>query len=214
MKSIKTSSALLSGLMPVIFLLILSGCSDEEKKLPYLGKTHFENGKAVYPVIADFSFLDQDGRVVTNSTFKNKIYVADFFFTSCPTICPRMAVEMKKTYQAYADDTRVSFLSHTIDPEHDTREKLKQYAEHLEVDGNKWLFVTGKKEEIYSIAVNSYFSAAFADSSAPGGYVHSGGLLLIDTNRHIRGVYDGTDPVETERLTSDIAVLLKEEFKD
>ena len=75
------------------------------------------------------------------------------------------------------------------------------------MDGNKGLFVTGKKEGIYLLAVNSYFSAAFPDSSAPGGYVHSGGLLLIDTNRHIRGVYDGTDPGETKRLTADIAVL-------
>lgn len=121
---------------------------------------------------------------------------------------------MKKVYDVYRANPNIIFLSHTIDPENDTIPRLKAYAENLGVDGNKWFFVTGTKDSIYSIAEKSYFATAYADETAPGGYVHNGGLLLVDKNKHIRGIYDGTNPMETERLITDMKILLKEQFPE
>lgn len=119
---------------------------------------------------------------------------------------------MKKVYDHFETNPNVYFLSHTIDPENDTIPRLKEFTENLGIDDGRWFFVTGEKDSIYSMADNSYFATAYADESAPGGYVHSGGLLLIDKQKHLRGIYDGTNPTETERLMADIDILLKEQF--
>lgn len=195
-----------------MFLLLLFSCLGQQPGLPILGKPTIVMGDTLYPSIRPFRFTNQDNKVVTDSTFNNKVYVADFMFLSCPTICPRMTAEMKRVYDFYANNSKVLFISHTIDPSHDTTEKLNAYAAELGIRNNKWHFVTGKRELIYDIAANSYFSSAYADVAAPGGYVHSGGLLLVDKSKHIRGVYDGTNPKETDRLISDLERLLKEQF--
>lgn len=192
------------------FCVFILSCKNN--KLPILGNPRIQNGDTIYPVINPFSFINQDSIVVTEKTFRNKIYVADFIFLSCPTICPKMNSELLNVYNEYKNDTNILFLSHTIDPEHDTIPRLKEYAENLGINNNKWFFVTGNKDSIYSIAKESYYATAYADSAEPGGYLHSGGLLLIDKNRHIRGVYDGTNPKETKRLIKDIELLLKEQF--
>jgi protein SCO1/2 len=192
------------------FFVLLVSCSKPERVLPYLGVPEMVHGDTVYPVIPDFQFEDQSGDTISQETFKGKVYVADFIFLSCPTICPVMTKELKKVYSVFSSDERVLFLSHTIDPEHDTRDRLWDYSSALEVDPKKWFFVRGEKELIYRIAEDAYFSSAFADSTAPGGFVHSGAFLLIDTRKHIRGVYDGTNPEETQRLIDDIHVLLQE----
>lgn len=119
---------------------------------------------------------------------------------------------MKKVYEEFKTNPNIFFLSHTIDPENDTITRLKAFAEALGVDSHKWFFVTGEKDSIYSIAGNSYFATAYPDESSPGNYIHSGGLLLVDTHKHIRGVYDGTNPKETERLIADLKLLLIEQF--
>lgn len=119
---------------------------------------------------------------------------------------------MTKVYETYKSNPNILFISHTIDPENDSIPRLKSYAENLGVDSKKWFFVTGDKDKIYSLAEESYFATAYSDSTAPGGYVHSGGLLLVDKNKRIRGVYDGTDPKETDRLKADIKTLLNEQF--
>lgn len=194
----------------ILLGLIFISCTQKQEKLPILGNSKVMGNDTIYPKVNDFSFKDQNNTVVSNATFGNKIYVADFIFLSCPTICPKMNVEMKKVYDAYKEEPKVSFLSHTIDPEHDTTQKLKDYSEALNVNDKKWHFVNGNKDSIYSIAENSYFTTAYSDAKEPGGYVHGGGLLLIDQNRYIRGVYDGTNPLETKRLIDDIAILLKE----
>lgn len=185
------------------------GCSQKEQQLPYLGNPIVENNDTVYPRIADFKFTDQDNRIVTNKTFENKIYVADFIFLSCPTICPKMTSELKKVHAVYKSNPSVQILSHTIDPENDTVERLKLYSESMGIADN-WYFVTGEKEKIHTIAEKSYFTTAYKDASEPGGYVHGGGLVLVDNHGHIRGVYDGTNPEETKRLIADIGILLKE----
>ncbi|WP_090885882.1 SCO family protein [Pedobacter rhizosphaerae] len=192
------------------FALLLFSCTNTETKLPFLGNPSTLNGEQVYPVIKPFSFINQDSIKVTNQNFRNKIYIADFMFLSCPTICPKMTMEMRMVYDTFKDDPRVMFLSHTIDPKNDTVERLKKYAANLGVKSAKWNFVTGNRDSIYAIAKDSYYATAYADKTAPGGYIHSGGLLLVDTNQHIRGVYDGTDPEDTKRLISEINLLLKE----
>lgn len=199
--------------LSVCFLLLFS-CSNSTKetreKLPFLGEASIVGNDTVYPAIGNFSFLDQDSQIVTNSTFSGKIYVADFIFLSCPSICPKMNNEMIKVYEEFKNNDTVLFLSHTIDPERDSIKRLKLFSETIKVKSNKWHFVTGEKNIIYEMAEKSYFSNAYKDSTVEGGFVHSGGLLLVDKNRHIRGVYDGTDDVETARLIKDIRILLKE----
>lgn len=117
---------------------------------------------------------------------------------------------MLRVYKSFELNPDILFLSHTIDPERDSIKQLKEYSNSLKVSAEKWHFVTGLKDSIYSMSEKSYYSTAYKDSTAPGGFAHSGGLLLIDRNKHIRGVYDGTEPQEATRLINDIQVLLKE----
>lgn len=192
-----------------VLFCILFSCTHRQEKLPFLGNPIVNGKDTIYPKIKDFSFIDQDSTIITNKTFKNKIYVADFIFLSCPTICPKMHNELTSVYNIYKKNANIVFLSHTIDPENDTVERLKAYVKAKGISKN-WYFVTGNRDSIYSIATKSYFATAYKDSKEPGGYVHSGGFLLIDKNRHIRGVYDGTNPEETQRLIRDIKLLLSE----
>lgn len=192
-------------------LLCLS-CNTANRPLPVLGRATVNGADTVPPRIADFEWKDQYGSKVTNATFDSQVYVADFVFLSCPTICPVMTREMGKVYTAYAADNRVGFLTHSIDPERDSIPRLKAYAEALGAQKGRWYFVTGNQDSMVYLAEHSYYSSAFPDSTAPGGFVHSGGLLLVDRNRQIRGVYNGLEPEETSRLIKDIAVLLREQF--
>jgi len=197
-------------------VLLITGC--ESKKLPILGETDVvkkivdgkEVEETVYPVIPDFSFQNQYGETVTAKDFEGKIYVADFFFTTCPTICPPMKKNLLKLYKTYKDNPEVAILSHTIDPGHDSVEVLKAYAADLGVTGKMWQFVTGDREKIYEIGQKSYLVSAREDSSEAGGYIHSGHFILIDKNKHIRGMYDGTTDAGTKQLLEDIKVLLEE----
>lgn len=186
-------------------------------RLPYLGEpaitSHEENGvlvpDTIYPTIPPFQFVNQDGKIITDSTYNGGIYVADFFFTTCPTICPKMKAELLRVYEAYKDEPRVKILSHTIDPEHDNVEVLHEYAGRLQVNAEKWNFVTGSKDSIYTMA-EYYLCSAEEAPDEPGGYIHSGALVLIDHTKHIRGLYDGTKPEEVDQLIKDIPLLLNE----
>jgi protein SCO1/2 len=193
----------------LVFCFIFS-CSPKSEKLPLLGNPTIIKNDTIYPIIADFSFINQDSLIITNATFKDKIYVAEFMFLSCPTICPKMHVELSKVNAYFINNPNVLFLSHTIDPERDSVERLKEYSDNNKINSKKWFFVTGVKDSIYNIATKSYYATAYKDEKEPGGYVHSGGFLLVDKNKHIRGVYDGTNPKETNRLIRDIKILLKE----
>lgn len=209
-------------LYAVSFMLTISifTCNDQRNKgkLPILGrkdiKEKVNHGSITYDTIfhtiADFSFINQDSGIVTNETFNNKIYVADFFFTTCPTICPIMKTQMLRVYTNFEDNNQVMFLSHTIDPEYDTVALLHDFANRLGVSSTKWHFVTGLKEDIYTIGQNSYMVTAMEDESEPGGYLHSGAFILVDKERRIRGLYDGTDEDQVDRLINDIPKLLKE----
>jgi len=188
----------------------LSSCiqkKEEAAKLPIFGEREVNNGDTVYHTIGTFAFVDQDSVVVTNETFAGKIYVADFFFTSCRTICPIMKTQMLRVYDSIQNDPNVLLLSHTIDPEYDTVALLHDFAERLGVKRDRWHFVTGNKDDIYKIAQTSYFATAMEDKAEPDGFIHSGAFLLIDKQRRIRGKYDGTKEEDVNRLLKDIRAL-------
>lgn len=192
----------------MIYFILMISC-EKADKLPILGNPIMRANHLEYPRIKDFSFINQDSLKITNTTFDGKIYIADFIFLSCPSICPKMNVQLKKVYDVYKNNSEVLFLSHTIDPEHDTIPRLKAYTVDNDIKKN-WHFVTGNKDSIYKIATDSYFATAYPDKNEPGGFVHSGGFLLVDKERHVRGVYDGTNPKETTRLIDDVKKLLEE----
>jgi protein SCO1/2 len=181
-----------------------------EPPLPIYGEREVVGKDTVYHKIADFKFLDQDSAEISNATFSGKIYVADFFFTSCRTICPIMKTQMLRVYDSIQNRPDVLLLSHTIDPEYDTVGLLHDYAERLGVTSAKWHFVTGNKDDIYKIAQTSYFSTALEDNSEADGFIHSGAFLLIDKQRRIRGKYDGTKEEDVNRLLADIQRLESE----
>ena len=206
----------LNTLFALPFLLyalcfLLSACSKPKvEKLPIFGEREVSGADTTYHTIDDFKFVDQDSALITNETFKDKIYVADFFFTSCRTICPIMKTQMLRVYDSIKNEPDVLILSHTIDPEYDTVALLHDFAARLGVESNKWHFVTGNQEDIFKIAQTSYFSTALADNTEPDGYIHSGAFLLIDKEKRIRGKYDGTKEEDVNRLISDIRKLRAE----
>lgn len=200
-------------------LIALGSSCSQEKKLPFYGDreakiTTDANGKEVidtiYKTIPDFKFLNQDSVEVTQDAFKDKIYVADFFFTSCSTICPIMHRNMKTIFDKYKDNKDVMFLSHTIDFKYDKPSVLKKYAQKLGADVPQWQFLYGSKEEVYKLAEKDYLVAVQEDSEATDGYVHQGWLVLIDKHKRIRGAYDGTKTEEVEKLKADMDILLAE----
>ncbi|GLU51581.1 SCO family protein [Dyadobacter frigoris] len=207
-----------SKLIILLVVALISSCDNGSKKLPILGErdwvTKKVDGKEVtdtiYNVIPPFSFTNQYGDTVTEKIVQDKIYVTDFFFTSCPTICPVMKRQMVKVYKEFRDNPDVMILSHTIDPEHDTPQVLNKFAKDLGIEGKQWQFLTGPKEKIYEIGQKSYLSAAQEDKTAEGGFLHSGAFILIDKEKHIRGMYDGTTEEGTQKLIQGIKSLLEE----
>jgi protein SCO1/2 len=209
----------------LIFSILMSSCesgnsekeSDRNKTLPILGNSHvneFEmEGKVVqdtvYHKIGQFKFINQEGREITNSTTDGKVYIADFFFTTCPTICPVMKTQMLRVYEKFDNEPDFMILSHTLDPEHDTSELLKDYAAKIGVENdNTWHFLTGDQEKIFEIGQTSYLTTAMSDQTEPGGILHSGAFVLVDQKGRIRGVYDGTKEDQVNRLMKDIPKLL------
>ncbi len=208
----------MKGLLPVLIFtsiatwMACTGTSDD-KPLPILGERDISPaGDTIYRQVPDFQFVDQDSQVVTNATFANKIYVVDFFFIHCPTICPKVKANGLRIYQRFKDDERLGMLSHSIDVKNDTVAALKRHAEKLGIDSKKWHLVTGDHDAIYGIA-DDYFSVAKEDPNTPGGFDHSGRLILVDKNRHVRSFCDGTDADDVDRFMKDISKLLTEEFK-
>lgn len=190
--------------------ILLISCTSTEKPLPIFGQREVVNSDTIYHTIAKFQFVDQDSSIITNDTFKDQIYVSDFFFTSCRTICPIMKTQMLRVYEQTKDLPDVKLLSHSIDPEYDTVALLHDFAKKLGVSSDRWHFVTGVKDSIYKIAQTSYFATAMEDKTEPDGFIHSGAFLLIDKEQRIRGKYDGTKEDDVNRLLVDIKRLRKE----
>lgn len=201
--------------------LILTSCVQDHKNasgLPVLGvKLPIQkemNGKTVIDSldhrIPEFSFVDQDSTIITEKTMEGKVYLADFFFTSCFTICPKVKKNMKKAYNAFKDRSDFAILSHSIDTRHDTVGRLAWYANKFDISSETWHLMTGDKEAIYKIAYD-YYVTALESADAPGGFDHSGAVVLVDKKRRIRGMYDGTDPERMDQLVEDIQLLLDKE---
>ena len=197
------------------FLLLLSllnvctGCKHKERHLPFLQQE--VNGKdTLYKTIPAFTFLNQDSTVVSNKDFDGKIYVADFFFTSCPTICSVMHRNLLKVYEKYRDNPDVKLASHTIDAKYDTPSRMKDYAAKLGVKGDQWEFLWGTRDSIYAIAERNYLVTVGQDQKAPGGFIHQGYLVLVDKHKRVRGYYDGTVDEQVKQLLDDMDVLLEE----
>jgi protein SCO1/2 len=206
---------------PALFaaLILITACkSNAVKTLPIYGThtpvTKTVNGTTVtdtvYQTIPAFHFINQYGDSITNKSVDGKIYVADFFFTTCPSICPIMARNMQKVYDEFKSDDAIRILSHTIDPQHDSVAILKKYADKLGVTGNTWWFLQGKKEDTYDIGEKHYLVAMHPDANTPGGFIHQGYFVLVDKQKRIRGAYDGTVPEQVDQLIADIKLLKQE----
>ncbi|WP_109832891.1 SCO family protein [Reichenbachiella versicolor] len=161
--------------------------------------------------ITDFSFYNQDGKIVTNETVEGKIYVTNFFFSICPNVCPKMTKNLHRVQNEFITNDRVMILSHTVMPWVDSVGRLNEYAKLNDINSSRWHLLTGKKEDIYSIARTSYFAdEGFGKSiTSNEDFLHTESIILIDQNRHIRGVYNGTIPLDISRLIDDIHYLLE-----
>ncbi len=163
-----------------------------------------------YHTIADFSFTNQNGKTITQKDYEGKIYVADFFFTTCGSICPKMTTNLVDVQKAIINNPKVMLLSHTVFPEVDSVSVLKAYAIKNGVDDRKWNLVTGDKKEIYSMARKSYLAVKLGKPSELYDMVHTENFVLVDTKRRVRGFYDGTKKEEIQRLIEDINFLSAE----
>ena len=189
--------------------MLFTACQESPMTLPILGHQEEIDGKIVYHEIPDFSFVNQDSQKVTNGTFANRAYVSTEFFINCPSICPKITKSMLRIHDKFKQEDNLLLISHTIDTKYDTIPRLKKYAENLEVTSDKWHFVTGDKQEIFDIQ-EKYFNVAIEDSDAPGGYNHSGRIVLVDKNRRIRAQCDGTDPESVDKFLVNIGHLMEE----
>jgi len=206
--------------LSIIIISIIYNILDVYKPLPIYQPSRVSSElvdstiqhKSKYHKIADFSLVNQNGEIITQDFYKDKIYVADFFFTTCQTICPIMTDHMKDIQQELMDDKDVLLLSHSVTPEIDSVAQLKKYATEKGVVDAKWNLVTGNKKQIYELARKSYLAVKTDGDGGPYDMVHTENFMLIDKKTQIRGFYDGTDNEEIERLLDDIQIL-KQEYK-
>jgi protein SCO1/2 len=195
-----------------VTLVIMASCKEKEPQLllPVYGDKKLEGKGTVYHTIQPFELTDQYGEKVNNATVNNKIYVANFFFATCQSICPEMSTNLVDIQKAFAMDDSVLILSHSVNPLHDTVEVLMDYATTYGARKNKWYLLTGDKKLIYSLAKDSYLVNALEDDGTPEGFLHSELFLLIDGNGRLRGMYDGTNKAEVQKLIGNIKLLKKE----
>jgi len=192
--------------------LVLTTGKHNIKKLQYFGpKALAPNGKdTIYHTIPAFSLIDQDGKPFGDKDLNNKIYVANFFFTTCPTICPKMQTLMKKIQDT--DDFKklndFKLVSITVDPDNDTPEKLKEFSNLIKAEQKRWYFLTGNRDSIYDLAYKGFMVNAMEDEKAAGGFLHSDIMLLIDKEKRIRGIYEGTSLKDVKRLIDEAKVLV------
>lgn len=205
--------------LPGAIILFLASGTHNFKKLRYYGQhTPFDtviNGEAVvdtiYYTVPPFSFTNQDGQTITQEDVKDKVYIANFFFASCPTICPVMTNQLKRAQYELREIEDFRILSHTVDPKRDTIEALQAYAKKYYADTNTWHFLRGSKEYTYEMGRDGYYLSAHESPDAPGGFLHSEMIVLIDKDKHIRGFYDGTNSEEIDRMVAEVKLLYKEE---
>lgn len=210
----------------LIFLAFtIIGCKKSEKEvesrvetLPYYNEASFTpkwlnnvEDLETFHKVPSFNLIDQNGESVTGQTFKEKIYVTDFFFTTCPGICPKMTENMALVQEAFKDDPEVLLLSHSVTPETDSVQVLKTYAENKGAISNKWYLVTGDRKQIYDLGRKTYFvEQDLGQEKEEDEFLHSENFVLIDKNKHIRGIYNGLNATAVQQLIADIKTLEKE----
>lgn len=214
--------------MYIVALVFISACGKQSKeldahqvvqRLPYFTSSDFtprwfNNAKELdgKHKIPPFSLLNQNGETVNNATYSGKIYVADFFFTVCPGICPKLTKNMTTIQEQYKNDPEVLLLSHTVMPWHDSVSVLKEYATKHKIDDQKWNLVTGDTDQIYEHARLGYFADEdFIKTQEASDFIHTENFVLVDGRGFIRGVYNGTIPLEIKRLSRHLEMLKKEE---
>ena len=201
-------------LIPVLFIGWYFASQKEGSPIRYLSyfgpKTYGEVKDTVYHSIPDFEFIDQDDRKIDQKSMEGKIYVAEYFFTTCKSICPVMNDNLKRVYKEFRNRKDFLILSHTVDPETDSVPVLKQYADAHGVNDDRWKFVTGDKKKLYEIARKGYLLNAEEGNGGEEDFIHTQNFALIDKEHHIRGFYDGTDSLEINRMIQDIRILLNE----
>lgn len=210
--------AIVFGLISIIIIALIYNTLNVYQPLPVYQPTMVSTElvdstvqrKKKYHKIADFSLTNQNGKTITQNTYKDKIYVADFFFTTCQTICPVMTKNMAEIQQEFLDDDEVMLLSHSVTPEIDSVAQLKRYALKKGVNDDKWNLVTGDKKQIYQLARKSYLAVKENGDGGPFDMIHTENFMLIDKKRQIRGFYDGTKQEDIDKLLDDIAHLKKE----
>lgn len=204
------------GVIAAAISLLLSSCKPAAPKAPYYNSADLTplwltEAPDTLHTIAPFKVTDQSGTTITNRYFANKLYVANFFFTSCPSICPKMIKHMKLVADSFRLNEQVKFISYSVTPEIDSVARLAAYAKRFGIDEKQWKLVTGNRNDIYRLARRSYFaeeeSGFNADSTE---FLHTEHLLLVDGKGHLRGVYNGTVVLDMEKLETDIHNLLQE----
>ena len=193
--------------LPVSVYVFVNWYQNKFQQLPVLGKTKAVNGKKTDHTIADFTFTDQDGKAISEMNWRGKIVVANFFFTHCPSICPKMTKNLVRVQETLKNDASIIINSFTVDPEHDDAAALKNYAETFGINEPSWKLLTGDKKELYKLARNSFLITASEGDGGPLDFIHSDKLVLVDKKRRIRGYYDGTSADEVSQLIHDIKKL-------
>jgi len=200
--------SILNKLRNSLIVLILIACGEPKQPLPVYGEKDFnEKGEEIDHAVSDFKFINQNNQFITQEKYKGQVYVADFFFTSCKTICPEMTIQLARVQKELKEED-FSILSHTVNPEFDTTDVLLAYANKMGAELSNWDFVTGDAQKIYRQAV-SYQVVAIKDTTVPIPFVHSEYLVLVDKKSRVRGLYDGTDTIEVNKLIEDIKWLNK-----
>tara|TARA_B100000963_G_C22609717_1_gene664298 strand:- start:1549 stop:2169 length:621 start_codon:yes stop_codon:yes gene_type:complete len=199
---------ILNKLKSSLLLLLIIACSSPKQPLPVYGQKQINNqGEEIDYTVSNFNFLNQHNQIITQENYSNQVYVTDFFFTTCQTICPIMTKQLVRV-QKKLKGKNFSILSHTVNPEFDTTDILLDYALEMGAELSNWDFVTGDAQKIYKQAA-SYQLTAIKDTTQPIPFVHSEYLVLIDKKQRIRGLYDGTDTLEVNQLIEDIKWLIQ-----
>lgn len=213
---------IIMSVFSVIMVFIIYSILNPDKRLPIYSPAdvnprlvddevrHIRNGHT----ISDFTLINQNGEIITQEAYENKIYVADFFFTRCQTICPIMTNNMVKIQEAFEDDESVLLLSHSVTPVMDSIPVLREYADMKGVDDKKWNVTTGDKKHIYELARKSYFAVVDEGDGGLQDFIHTENFVLVDKKKQIRGYYDGTDAEDVDRLIKDIKLLQQEYLKN
>lgn len=199
----------------MVIAIAVFACQKQAKQFPVIGPHLIDdNGDTLIHTIGAFHFIDQDGAPFTHEVTAGNMYVADFFFTTCPDICPQMSKSLKRVEEKTHHMEDFLILSHTLDPDFDTPEELRKYIRDIETEARNWTFLTTNDEDyVYEVMMDQYLLSGSPTGAVNGGIFHTGKLVLVDQKGRIRGYYEGTDPLDVQRLLEDIPLLM-DQMKD